>query len=320
MGHLIIYLYFSVFIIGFSLIFLGFFIWLTNRQDKLKYFMLTVLSITLILLEQVITAYDTVNGIENTLLNIILRYISTFGCILMIYALTKLVIKLLDIKNTKRRSWLLRLYSTLPFFGVTIYYISNNILFLRITSVLFFLLLLFNTLFLLKNIDRIDNIVIKSAIRKLVVISLLMFPILFIDTIVERLPGIGKMFPLGLLSTMIYYVMICCLSLYYIIRNYHKITGALSENVTPAFHKSIDKEVNIARNFDYNYDMKVLDGLKITNREKEIIDLLIRGNSYKEISEKLVIALPTVKTHIFNIYKKLGIKNKIELINILAIK
>jgi hypothetical protein len=81
MGHLIIYFYFIVFTIGFSLIFLGFFIWLTNRQDKLKYFILTVLSITVILLEQVITTYDTVNGIDNTLINVILRYISTFGCL-----------------------------------------------------------------------------------------------------------------------------------------------------------------------------------------------------------------------------------------------
>jgi DNA-binding CsgD family transcriptional regulator len=320
MGHLIIYFYFIVFTIGFSLIFLGLFIWITNRQDKLKYFILTALSITLILFEQAVTAYDTVNGIEKNQLNMLLRYISTLGCVLMIYAITKLVMKLLDVENTKRRSKILGLYSILPFLGVTVYYITSNVLFLRIASAIYFASILINALFLFVNIDKIDNIVIKSAIRKLIVISLLMLPILIVDTIMEKLPRIGEEFPLGILSVMIYYVIICSLSIYYITRNYHEIIGALSGNAIPVYDKGIDKSDNMVSKFDYDHDLKVLDDFKITNREKEIIVLLIQANSYKEISEKLVITMPTVKTHIFNIYKKLGIKNKIELINILTLK
>ncbi|WP_024770930.1 response regulator transcription factor [Aquimarina macrocephali] len=56
----------------------------------------------------------------------------------------------------------------------------------------------------------------------------------------------------------------------------------------------------------------------LTNREKEIALLLIKGNTYKKISEQLFISIPTVKTHVSNIYRKCKINNRIELISLLS--
>ena len=44
---------------------------------------------------------------------------------------------------------------------------------------------------------------------------------------------------------------------------------------------------------------------------------LLDGKEYKEISLKLNIPTNTIKKRIHNIYKKFGVHNKIELINIL---
>jgi len=44
----------------------------------------------------------------------------------------------------------------------------------------------------------------------------------------------------------------------------------------------------------------------------------VRGLSYRQISEKLIIALPTVKSHITNIYRKLGVQNKVGLIHFVS--
>ncbi len=60
-----------------------------------------------------------------------------------------------------------------------------------------------------------------------------------------------------------------------------------------------------------------LDHYDITQRESEVVNLLIKGKSYKEISEQLFISMPTVKTHVSNIYQKMSINNKVELINLL---
>lgn len=58
-----------------------------------------------------------------------------------------------------------------------------------------------------------------------------------------------------------------------------------------------------------------INNLGLTEREKELVQLIIKGQSNTEISENLHISISTVKNHIYNIYKKLNIKNRYELIN-----
>ncbi len=55
----------------------------------------------------------------------------------------------------------------------------------------------------------------------------------------------------------------------------------------------------------------------ITEREKEIINLIMKGKSNKEIEDELFISLGTVKNHLYNIYKKLNIKSRTQLISFL---
>lgn len=54
---------------------------------------------------------------------------------------------------------------------------------------------------------------------------------------------------------------------------------------------------------------------QLTTREKEILQLLAKGATYKNISAQLFISLETVKRHCHNIYKKLGVSNRTEAIN-----
>ena len=53
----------------------------------------------------------------------------------------------------------------------------------------------------------------------------------------------------------------------------------------------------------------------LTARELEIAKHVCEGKSNKEIAEALFISQNTVRNHIYNIYKKVGVKNKVELIN-----
>lgn len=53
----------------------------------------------------------------------------------------------------------------------------------------------------------------------------------------------------------------------------------------------------------------------ISKREQEIIRLLLDGKSNKQIEETLFISYHTVKNHLYNIYKKLRIKNRYELVH-----
>jgi DNA-binding NarL/FixJ family response regulator len=54
---------------------------------------------------------------------------------------------------------------------------------------------------------------------------------------------------------------------------------------------------------------------RLTNREKEITLLIFRGNSYRQIAEMLFIAERTVTKHVQNIFDKVSVSNKLELMN-----
>ena len=55
----------------------------------------------------------------------------------------------------------------------------------------------------------------------------------------------------------------------------------------------------------------------ITDREKEVIELLLSGLSIKEIGGKLDRSHKTINNHIYNIYKKTNVSSKMELLNVI---
>ncbi len=69
--------------------------------------------------------------------------------------------------------------------------------------------------------------------------------------------------------------------------------------------------------FPGNTLKEVINDLKLTEREKEILYLLAQGQSNRKIGTQLFISETTVKTHIQNIYKKLEVNNRVQLFNLL---
>lgn len=53
----------------------------------------------------------------------------------------------------------------------------------------------------------------------------------------------------------------------------------------------------------------------LSNREREILEQLAKGLLYKEIAALLFISQETVRKHVYHIYEKLHVHNKVEAIN-----
>jgi DNA-binding NarL/FixJ family response regulator len=52
---------------------------------------------------------------------------------------------------------------------------------------------------------------------------------------------------------------------------------------------------------------------QLTNREREVLRLIARGYSYKEIAKELFISVKTVETHVSAVLRKLQLSNRYEL-------
>ena len=60
-----------------------------------------------------------------------------------------------------------------------------------------------------------------------------------------------------------------------------------------------------------------LEEYGITPREREVIDLICEGRTNREIADRLFISLATVKDHNYNIFRKTGVRNRVELVNLM---
>lgn len=89
--------------------------------------------------------------------------------------------------------------------------------------------------------------------------------------------------------------------------------GQLIEAVELAFSGGTPMSPRIARKvlelFKRNVPPPRAD-YNLTPRELEVLDLLVQGEDYKAIAEKLFLSLFTVRAHIRNVYDKLHVHSK----------
>lgn len=52
------------------------------------------------------------------------------------------------------------------------------------------------------------------------------------------------------------------------------------------------------------------DEVKLTKRERDVLALLVKGNSNREMAENMFISEKTVKNHLTSIFRKLGVKDR----------
>src|SRR5688500_11686742 len=68
----------------------------------------------------------------------------------------------------------------------------------------------------------------------------------------------------------------------------------------------------IVRNAAVKDTARVIDSVRLTTRERQVIDLLGEGLSNKEIASRLHIAVHTVKSHVHNVLEKLALHSRLE--------
>jgi DNA-binding NarL/FixJ family response regulator len=76
------------------------------------------------------------------------------------------------------------------------------------------------------------------------------------------------------------------------------MSSQIARKVVNAFQKPQSKQID-----------------SLSNREAEILEYLAKGLLYKEIAAHLNIAQETVRKHVYHIYEKLHVNNRVEAVN-----
>lgn len=76
------------------------------------------------------------------------------------------------------------------------------------------------------------------------------------------------------------------------------------------------KEVAVPATMPFALNEARLKDLGITKRELEILELIARGMSNREIAEKLFVSENTVKTHSSRLFDKLGAKRRTQAVQL----
>jgi|GEM_PF-6714691 len=167
-------------------------------------------------------------------------------------------------------------------------YVDQFIYFgLSITEILFLIIYLYNCINGIINLKKILDKEKKIFIRNLLIMALIFVPLIMLDLMYPKVKYIY-------FSPFLYSIM-GIIAVFYIIKIYF-----IKQDVDPVI-----------------LNENIIQKYNISNREREIIQLILKGYSNKDICELLYISLNTIKTHNKNIFQKMGIKSRYELIAML---
>jgi len=103
----------------------------------------------------------------------------------------------------------------------------------------------------------------------------------------------------------------------YLLKKYvsDKLLSAISEVLEGGAPMSPSIARMIIGNLQQPVQQVPENNYQLTAREKEILQLLSQGNSFKMIAAELGISIDTVRTHIKRIYDKLHVRSQIEAVS-----
>lgn len=302
MKHIILLFFIISFTSGIAAMIIGSMLYIKNKLEIIKYIIFTDGYFSGLLFLDIINYYVEINYIktEEIFYMIVLIGLLSTG-IGLIYYFTKFNHCLLNIEFTINKKYL---FATLAGIAL-ILLLGLNIAYANNTENRFFQ---YPSSFLIHNlftgIGAFYNIYLftkyRQSINKITkrffIIGSIFIVILVPVSLVMNSLEFYVTFPIPMPFSPIIYFLVNILAILYVRRlmQYRLDT-------------SIQKQKIILKNFLEQYDL--------TERESEIVEYILEGYSNQNIGDLLFISSNTVKNHIYNIYKKMDIKNRFELMS-----
>ncbi len=285
--------------VGFAAITVAFLLYVKHRKSAVLYYTLFLSAIGFEVWALTLNAIGSLAIGQNSRIATLLQSIAgvlEFLSIVTYPAIVTLFVHcLLGIALTRKRRLLLLSTSLLASVCYGIWRASGNDLFLYwgllplvYTASLYVLIQIF------RHLGGIGDAILHKALKTFLLISGVYLPVYMLDSLSALIPG----FPLEntyTLSLPVYFFLINSLGIYFAVRFFDRPAyldqGRLTDHFTGKF--------------------------AISAREAEIIAKLVTGLSNKEIGEQLHISFKTVENHLYSIYQKTGVRNRVQLASLL---
>lgn len=312
MSIALILIYFFLILLTLAVVFLAYKLWKKNHHKFLNFFFYYIIFFNIygfLNYNGRSFAMELYHGSEFDALTAILviASVTTPAFLISIYFLYSWIAGLLEVKLTmwfKAIFWLIQVLLLGFFFYMFFAFIHTKSMeliapFSKILSYSVIVMIFSAVFFLLIGSARVSNTLRKRLSRDLGWIYFFMFSLQVLFSNILMLPFYRNIVLHDLFFSTLYFSINIppLLYLHYFLKKH----GFKIETI-PVPKEGLER---------------FLAEFKITDREKEIIALLIEGLSNKEISKKLFISIKTVKNHVTNIYTKTSVSNRVQLTNLI---
>jgi DNA-binding CsgD family transcriptional regulator len=172
-----------------------------------------------------------------------------------------------------------------------------NVAFPRVTLIplalggLLFAMILWAIVFTAVSLGRVGERALRRALIVLLGLTIVFLPLMALDVALGFVPALAVLTPLNNLAQPAYFLVLNCLTIVFGLRSLNRPAYAEAGKLTPFF----------------------IEAFGITDREAEVIGLLLEGKTGPAIAEALFISPKTAENHMTNIYQKLGVHTRVQL-------
>lgn len=298
MQHIFIFFYLVTLMTGVASLAVSCFIYTRTRYRLLIYYIAYLFSFTLFVFSSLfVMTYANLNLSQinfNLLFAIVL--VSLLSYLFLMITIPLLAHALVFEDSSRKRNAIIILISIIAFFAILssfkidftekrINQVRDFRLYLSLT--LFYSSIVYSILLKIFSLKRLNG-ERKKITKSLMILNIIFFPGVLYDLYIYQTYQVFAFTP-------ILYSAFAILFTVYIARRYIVQLKSITTDITGV---SFDTEYSRAG---------------ISSREQEIIYLLLKGLSNKDIAGHLFISPNTVKTHIRNIFKKMNVKSRFEL-------
>ncbi len=284
---------------GVASITLATFIYISHPKKALKYFIGLDVSLFVIQTMIALNLYIVRTESADTFLAVISNAMDVLGTSFSSFFGLFMIHELLGKRITKIKRNTILTITAFQIVAITICYVNTKLVVLKhVGQASLISVILYEAVVTIINYHQIPEKELKRAGRIFAAITLAFLPFLILEYIRPEIGVLSHLQVLKMLALPAYFLVINVCTLFWVCTYFN----------TPAYLA----EDKLTGHFIEKY--------AITDKETEIIELILIGLTYKQIAERLFISPKTVDNHVQSIYKKLGVTSKIQLSNLIRSK